>query len=112
MHIEDPAPLTRDHFGKSWVGIVSYYIFHWRNPLLAVGVVITIVLGWSATRLEVQAGFSKMLPLQHPYMQTFLKYQQDFGGASSTARHGQRSDTVLPPPTREAGSASVICTTR
>ena len=82
MHIEDPAPLTRDHFGKNWVGIVSYYIFHWRNPLLAIGILVTVVLGWSATRLEVQAGFSKMLPLEHPYMQTFLKYQQDFGGAN------------------------------
>lgn len=82
MKIHDPAALTRDHFGRNWVGIVSYYIFHWRNPLLALGVLITIVLGWSATRLEVQAGFSKMLPLEHPYMQTFLKYQQDFGGAN------------------------------
>ena len=80
--IQDPAPLTRDHFGKSWVGIVSYYIFHWRNPLLAAGLVVTALLALSATRLEVQAGFTKMLPLKHPYMQTFLKYQQDFGGAN------------------------------
>ncbi len=79
--LQDPAPLARDHFGKNWVGIVSYYIFHWRKPLLAIGIAITILLGWSATRLEVQAGFTKMLPLQHPYMQTFLKYQKDFGGA-------------------------------
>ena len=80
--IQDPAPLTRDHFGKSWVGIVSYYIFHWRKPLLVLGLAITALLAWSATRLEVQAGFTKMLPLQHPYMKTFLKYQQDFGGAN------------------------------
>ena len=82
MHIDDPAPLTRDHFGRNWVGIVSYYIFHWRKPLLAIGIVTTLLLAWSATRLEVQAGFSKMLPLEHPYMKTFLKYQQDFGGAN------------------------------
>jgi predicted RND superfamily exporter protein len=80
MH--DPQPLTRDHFGRSWVGIVSYYIFHWHRPLLALFVLITLALGWSATRLEVQAGVTKMLPLQHPYMQTFLKYQNDFGGAN------------------------------
>jgi uncharacterized protein len=80
--IIDPAPLARNHFGKNWVGIVSYYIFHWRKPLLAIGLAITAILALSATRLEVQAGFTKMLPLQHPYMQTFLKYQQDFGGAN------------------------------
>ena len=80
MHANDP--LSRDHFGRSWVGIISYYIFRWRKPLLALGLAVTVVLGWSMTRLEVQAGFTKMLPLQHPYMQTFLKYQADFGGAN------------------------------
>ena len=70
-------------FGRNWVGVVSYYIFHWRDAARSrSGVVLTLLLGWSATRLEVQAGFSKMLPLEHPYMQTFLKYQQDFGGAN------------------------------
>jgi predicted RND superfamily exporter protein len=80
--VHDPAPLTREHFGRNWVGIVSYYIFHWRGPLLAIGILTTLLLAGSATRLEVQAGFSKMLPLEHPYMKTFLKYQQDFGGAN------------------------------
>ncbi|HLX24317.1 MAG TPA: efflux RND transporter permease subunit [Usitatibacter sp.] len=82
MPPQDPTPLAHDPFGRNWVGIVSYYVFHWRRPLLAMGIAITMLLGWSATRLEVQAGFSKMLPLQHPYMQTFLKYQKDFGGAN------------------------------
>ena len=80
--MDEPKQLSRDHFGKSWVGVVSYYIFHWRRALLALFVLITLVLAWSATRLEVQAGFTKMLPLKHPYMQAFLKYQQEFGGAN------------------------------
>jgi predicted RND superfamily exporter protein len=80
--MDEPKQLARDHFGKSWVGVVSYYIFHWRRALLALFVLVTLVLAWSATRLEVQAGFTKMLPLKHPYMQAFLKYQQEFGGAN------------------------------
>jgi hypothetical protein len=82
LNLQDPSPLKRDHFGRNWVGIVSYYVFHWRAPLLALCVLATVLLGWSATRLEVHAGFTKMLPLGHPYMQAFLKYQQDFGGAN------------------------------
>ena len=35
-----------------------------------------------ASQLRVQAGFTKMIPLQHPYMSTFLQYEQDFGGAN------------------------------
>jgi predicted RND superfamily exporter protein len=80
--MQDLPPLKRDQFGKNWVGIVSYYIFHWRRAFLVLGILLTLILGWSATRLELQAGFSKMLPLEHPYMQTFLKYQPDFGGAN------------------------------
>jgi predicted RND superfamily exporter protein len=80
--VQDLKPLTREHFGRNWVGIVSYYIFHWRAPLLALGVIVTLLLAASATRLELQAGFTKMLPLEHPYMKTFLKYQSEFGGAN------------------------------
>ena len=37
---------------------------------------------WSATALKVDAGFNKLLPLEHPYMKTFVKYQTEFGGAN------------------------------
>ena len=41
-----------------------------------------LVLGWAARGLHVDAGFAKLLPLKHPYMATFLKHQQEFGGAN------------------------------
>ena len=37
---------------------------------------------WSATALKVDAGFNKLLPLEHPYMKTFVEYQTEFGGAN------------------------------
>jgi uncharacterized protein len=37
---------------------------------------------WSLAHLKVDAGFSKMLPLQHDYMKTFVKYRDEFGGAN------------------------------
>ena len=96
--MKDPGPLARDHFGKSRVGLVSYYIFHWRAPLLAIGVLLTLLFAWSATRLDVQAGFTKMLPLQHPYMKTFLDYQGDFGGANKVLVSVQaRRGTIFTP---------------
>ena len=96
--MKDPGPLARDHFGKSRVGLVSYYIFHWRSALLAIGVLLTLLFAWSATRLDVQAGFTKMLPLQHPYMKTFLDYQGDFGGANKVLVSVQaRNGTIFTP---------------
>ena len=78
----DEAALERGQFRRDWVGRISYAIFSRRRLLLIVFVLVTIALAAMASQLRVQAGFTKMLPLQHPYMQTFLKYQQDFGGAN------------------------------
>jgi len=69
-------------FAHNCVEWLAKSIFRWRLALLVAGIVVTVILAASATRLQVQAGFAKMVPLAHPYMQTFLKYQQDFGGAN------------------------------
>ncbi len=57
-------------------------LFGHRKAFLALFAVITVLLGLSATQLRVDAGFEKMIPLQHPYMKTFLEYRKDFGGAN------------------------------
>jgi uncharacterized protein len=58
-------------------------IFTWRRALLAVFAAITALLAASAiVGLKVDAGFAKMIPLEHPYMKTFVLYQKTFGGAN------------------------------
>ncbi|MCE3285103.1 MAG: efflux transporter [Steroidobacteraceae bacterium] len=74
--------IRRQQFSADWVGKISYWIFHHRRPLLILFILITIVLGAMASQLRVQAAFTKMIPLKHEYMQTFLQYQSDFGGAN------------------------------
>jgi predicted RND superfamily exporter protein len=64
------------------VDALARWIFGARRVLLALFVVITALLGWSATRLQLEAGFDKMVPLEHPYMQTFTKYRQVFAGGN------------------------------
>jgi len=53
-----------------------------RRVLLVGFVLLTALLVWSATQLKVDAGFSKMVPLEHEYMRTFTAYQKTFGGAN------------------------------
>jgi predicted RND superfamily exporter protein len=74
--------IRQQQFSADWVGRISYWIFRNRKPLLILFVLITILLGAMASQLRVQAAFTKMIPLKHPYMQTFLQYQSDFGGAN------------------------------
>jgi uncharacterized protein len=70
-------------FATGFIGRCGYFIFHWRLPILILGILITLVLGFFATRLQVTAGFSKMIPLNHEFMQTFRDYQSEFGGANN-----------------------------
>jgi predicted RND superfamily exporter protein len=61
---------------------VEALIFGHRAFVIGLFVLGTAVLGWSAAGLRIDAGFAKLLPLKHPYMATFLKHQQEFGGAN------------------------------
>lgn len=54
-----------------------------RRLLLVLCLAVTVALGVSATRLRLDPGFNKMIPLQHPYMQVFTKYASTFSGANT-----------------------------
>ena len=70
-------------FAPGFIGRCGWFIFHWRLPILVLGIITTLVLAFFATRLQVTAGFSKMIPLKHEFMQTFRDYQSEFGGANN-----------------------------
>ncbi len=57
-------------------------IFGHRRLIIALFLVVTVFMAWSATQLRVDAGFAKLLPMQHEYMRTFAEHQQEFGGAN------------------------------
>ncbi|MGH6630863.1 MAG: efflux RND transporter permease subunit, partial [Burkholderiales bacterium] len=44
---------------------------------------LTVFFAVQAAQLKPQAGWLKMVPQAHPYMQTFLEYYKDFGGANT-----------------------------
>ncbi|MEJ2520447.1 MAG: right-handed parallel beta-helix repeat-containing protein, partial [Desulfuromonadales bacterium] len=61
---------------------VENLIFSIRPVIIGFFVVITLYMGYGLTNLHVDAGFSKHLPLQHEYMQTFMDHRDEFGGAN------------------------------
>jgi uncharacterized protein len=64
------------------VGGLESLIFGHRRTIIVLFLLITAVMIFTAmSRLRVDAGFSKQLPLEHEYMQTFLEHYTDFGGA-------------------------------
>ena len=57
-------------------------IFGNRIAVLVVFTLITVAMAYFASQLRVDAGFKKLIPLQHEYMKTFLDYEKEFGGAN------------------------------
>lgn len=67
---------------QSFVGRCADYLIAHRRLLLSVFVLVTLMLGASATRLNLDPGFYKMIPLDHPYTKTFIKYANVFPGGN------------------------------
>ncbi|MBL1142900.1 MAG: RND family transporter [Proteobacteria bacterium] len=61
---------------------IENFLFNRRKFVIIMFVLVTLFMSWSMMHLKVDAGFSKMLPLQHDYMKTFMKYSDEFGGAN------------------------------
>jgi hypothetical protein len=62
--------------------LLERLIFNNRRLVILLFVLITGFMLWQATHLKIDAGFAKLLPLKHPYMETYLQYRDAFGGAN------------------------------
>jgi len=61
---------------------LASWIFSHRKSFVVLFIAVTLVMLYFALDTQVDAGFNKRLPLKHEYIQTFLKYQDQFGGAN------------------------------
>ena len=53
-----------------------------RKVLAVLFALITIAFGYSATKVQLDPGFLKLIPVEHPYMRTMMQYMDDFSGAN------------------------------
>lgn len=61
-------------------------LFNHRWLVILLCTVVTLVLGWQTTRLQLNASFEKTIPTQHPYVQNFLAYQSELSGLGNAIR--------------------------
>ncbi len=64
------------------IGRLENLIFGNRRLVIALFILATLFMGFEASKLRIDAGFAKMLPLEHEYMKTYLEYAEEFGGAN------------------------------
>jgi predicted RND superfamily exporter protein len=70
---------------QSLIQRISTLIFGHRKAWLVLFGILTLLFAASASRLAVDAGFNKMVPLSHPYMKVYREYEKVFGGANRVA---------------------------
>ncbi len=62
--------------------IAEKIVFGRRGLVLLLFAIGTVAMAFFASQLRVDAGFKKQIPLEHEYMQTYLDYEREFGGAN------------------------------
>ncbi len=72
----DPEPPTR------WLDRFEAALFRRRAAILVALMLLTIVMGWFAAQLRMDAGFDKQMPIGHEYIETFKTYRNDLIGAN------------------------------
>lgn len=82
MNTVDPTPSGSVTTGGARLERFTAWMFRHRTPLVVIFALLTVVMAWFASQLRVDASFNKSLPRDHPYIQTFEKYQREFGGAN------------------------------
>lgn len=61
---------------------IATFLINNRYGIVALFLAITIGMMFAMSHLRIETGFKKQLPLKHEYMQTFLQYEKEFGGAN------------------------------
>jgi hypothetical protein len=66
-------------------------LFNHRPWVLALCLVLTLLLGWQATRLKLNASFDKTLPVAHPYIVNYLANKANLAGGGNALRIAVRA---------------------
>jgi predicted RND superfamily exporter protein len=78
--------VTSETFDPRSGSLVERALFNNRWIVLLLCAFVTVALGWQATRLKLNATFEKTIPVGHPYVQNFLKYQSELTGLGNAVR--------------------------
>jgi predicted RND superfamily exporter protein len=66
--------------------LIERALFNHRALVLLLCALVTGLLGWQATRLQLHASFEKTIPASHPWIRHFLQHQGDLSGLGNAVR--------------------------
>ena len=81
-----PDNRMKEPFDPSSGSWLERLLFNHRLLTVGLCALVTLILGWQATRLELRASFEKTIPTTHPYIVNFLQYQGELSGLGNAVR--------------------------
>lgn len=109
---EDQTIPKPDVFDPSSGTLVERLLFNHRSIILGVCVLLSLILGYQALSLKLNAAFEKMIPTDHPYVQNYLKNRGQLGeGATLYALRLRPSRAVFSmlPTWRRSRKSTMRC---
>lgn len=79
--VSDPAQFDRKSGSR-----LEQLVFNNRLPVLLFCLIATVVLGFFALKLEVNASFERMIPSSSPYILNYFAYRKELPGLGNTVR--------------------------
>lgn len=73
-------------FDSSSGSRLEQLVFNHRIVVLVISLLVTLLLGWQATRVVPNASFEGMLPLSHPYLQNYLAEKSKLSSQANSLR--------------------------
>ncbi|HSI57433.1 MAG TPA: MMPL family transporter [Ideonella sp.] len=91
MHADtslDPQPVVArlEDFDPASGNATERAFFNHRPWVMAICLVLTLLLGWQATRLKLNASFEKTIPTLHPYIVNYLANKANLAGQTNAMR--------------------------
>ena len=62
---------------------IENWFFKFKVWVLSSFIILTIVMGYFAVQIKMDAGFYKQLPSNHEFVKTYYEYQEDLSGTNS-----------------------------
>ncbi len=82
MKLTDPL----NQFDRASGSFVERLLFNNRLLVTIACALVTAVLGWQATKLNINASYEKTIPGRHPYVQNYLANQAELTGLGNAVR--------------------------
>ena len=81
-----PVVQNVEDFDKKSGGLFERLIFSHRVLVILCCLAATLVLGFFASRIEVNASFERMIPVNNPYIQNYLDHKTELPGLGNSIR--------------------------